>query len=240
MDGHSGILSDKPYFKGFSDYYACIREQDNIAKENLEHGQQIRFISNKDLPIKINKNDSEEESDKESDEDIEYPLVYWDFLNNSMSIQNLGLAYKDEVILKCSKIKLFFKYPNRQQTMMEIVADDNMKGFTVGELALKVMQRYHMLYYINYNYNVKDGKVIDVPHTFEWNRPYVQPPIPDGNKVVYDFLDKEFIAPKKDTNAFDYCYGEPCFEYEWTDNGIKYLKYNKQMDYWEVICINYI
>lgn len=235
--GSCGV--NRPAIRGFNYYWAFITKQNSITLNNLEDGHQIQFLTSKaDLPefnyesniLNINNNDEESEED--------YPLYYKDFLDNNMSIGNL--AYQNEVILKCNKIKLMFDYPNRAKTMLQITADDEMKGFTVGELALKIMQRYHMLYYMNYNYDVKTGKVIDEKHTFEWNRPYVQPPIPDGSNNGLDFLDREFKAPVKNPEAFEHCFGEPCFEYEWSDNGVKRIEYNKQMDYWKVICIDYI
>jgi hypothetical protein len=162
--------------------------------------------------------------------------MYSDFVDNHMTVQ--GLARENDIVLLCSSIKVMFNYPNRDEIIMTINADDAMKGFNMGELALKVMQRYHMLYYLNYNYDMKIGKVIDKPHTFERNRPYIQPPIPDSNTNTFDFLSMSMpynVSFKQDLH----CFGSG-MEYEWFDNGIKCLIYNKPMDYWEVICVDYI
>jgi Leucine-rich repeat (LRR) protein len=149
--------------------------------------------------------------------------MYSDFVDNHMTVQ--GLARENDIVLLCSSIKVMFNYPNRDEIIMTINADDAMKGFNMGELALKVMQRYHMLYYLNYNYDMKIGKVIDKPHTFERNRPYIQPPIPDSNTNTFDFLSMSMpynVSFKEDLH----CFGSG-MEYEWFDNGIKCLIYNK-------------
>lgn len=234
---------DTPWDRGFAYHTAFVKKQNTLTKVNLKHDQQIVFLPTNDVLPTFSYEDnilnSINNDDVSSEEDTNYPLVYKAFLDNNMSVKNLGLAYEEEVILKCSKINVLFDYPNRQYTMMQITADDVMRGFTVGELALKVMQRYHMLYYLNFNYNLKEGKMIDEPHTFEWKRAYVQPPIPTGEKIP-DYRDNEYKHITRDNTAFEHCFGEPFMEWEWADNGVKCLKYDKQTNYWKVICMDYI
>ena len=77
-----------------------------------------------------------------------------------MSLDNLGLLYEDEIILKSSYANVHFDYPNfKSYVTFSLHADNEMRGFTVKELALKMMQRYHLLYFLFDNYDMTKGKL---------------------------------------------------------------------------------
>ena len=100
------------------------------------------------------KYDTWEESE-ESDNDY---LYYEQFIKNNHSIKGLNLLYENEIILKSSYINILYMYPcYTPHTTFRITADNEMEGFTFGELALKAMQFYHLLFDLYKHYDVQKG-----------------------------------------------------------------------------------
>ncbi len=135
-----------------------ISKRDEITKNNTDDKQSIEFVlvpEGKTIrDIKI--------LDKYDDMyDGEFVLLHETFANNNMSIDGLGLYGEDDIVLKSSYCNLLLEYPcYREKTVFTIYADDDMVGFTRGELALKAMQRFHLKLYLCNNYDVSKGMVV--------------------------------------------------------------------------------
>ncbi len=136
-----------------------INKRDEITKNNTDDKQSIEFVlvpEGKTIrDIKI--------LDKYNDDmyDEEFVLLHETFANNNMSIDGLGLYGEDDIVLKSSYCNLLLEYPcYREKTVFTIHADDDMIGFTRGELALKTMQRFHLKLYLCNNYDVSKGMVV--------------------------------------------------------------------------------
>ncbi|QKF93719.1 hypothetical protein QKU48_gp0261 [Fadolivirus algeromassiliense] len=166
--------------RDFTYKWEYIKKRDNITKTNLNDNQTISFLLQlpdkeyKELPpfnyetYMANDNVSDEgDNDDENDYDM---LLYKTFIDNQMSVDNLGLVYENEIVLKCSYANILYSYPNfNSNIVFTIHADDEIAGFTMKELALKAMQRYHLLYYLFKNYNMKSGEII-ADNTSEFER----------------------------------------------------------------------
>ncbi len=138
---------------------AYINKRDEITKNNTDDKQSIDFVlvpEGKTIrDIKI--------FDKYDDDlyDEEYILLHETFANNNMSIDGLGLYGENDIVLKSSYCNLLLDYPcYRESTVFTIYADDEMVGFTRGELALKAMQRFHLKLYLCNNYDVSKGMIV--------------------------------------------------------------------------------
>lgn len=212
--------------RDFTYKWEFVKKRDNITKSELNDKQVISFMlmdPNKHyknlLPFNydnyMNGDVSMSEDAKESDnEDDDYEmLLYETFMNNGLSIDNLGLVYENEVILKCSYANILFSYPNfNSNTAFTIHADDEICGFTFKELALKAMQKYHLLYFLFKNYDMEKGTLIN-----------------ENSDNTNHF------------NTFENrCFRPTLWESEWTENGLLNLVYNKQTDQWKFECCDYI
>ena len=133
-----------------------IRERDKSTKDSLKHDQTIDFIliseGTNDLP-EINSIDDIPEK---------FVLTYDKFINNNMTVDNLGLINSDDIVLKSSYCNILFSYPvnYNEPIIFSIGADDKKIGFKRKELALKAMQKYHLLYYLYKNYDVEKGEIV--------------------------------------------------------------------------------
>lgn len=137
--------------------YAYQKKRDQITIDNLKNDCIIEFTmdTGKEVPVFnydtfINKLYNDELSDEDSE-----CILYEEFVK-TMTVGKL--VYDNEIILKCSYINVHFKYPMRQTDVtFKMMADNEMNGFTLNELALKVMQKYHMLVFMWQNYDLKQG-----------------------------------------------------------------------------------
>lgn len=61
-----------------------------------------------------------------------------------------------------SYCNILFEYPvsYREYTCFTVHADDRMIGFSRKELALKAMQRYHLMWYLCKNYDITKGTIV--------------------------------------------------------------------------------
>ncbi len=90
--------------------------------------------------------------------------MYQSFVDNNMQIDGLPLENPDEVVLEMRYCNIHFDSPNYDpKVTYSITADDEIKGFTRKELALKTMRLYHMMFYISKYYDPISGKVVDDP-----------------------------------------------------------------------------
>lgn len=159
--------------------------------------------------IDLHKNKNNNDNNKDlnyldsSSEDDYNAIFHSTFVENNMSINGLGLLYENEVVLKSSYIKILYDYPCKTNATFHIKADNEVVGFTYGELALKSMQFFHMLYTLYKQYDLSSGCIVQSG---------------DINNRCFDSI----------------------FEYEWRDNGLDRLIYNKQNDEWVFECIDYI
>ena len=234
--GSMGINCDT--IKDFTYKNAYIKKRDFINKTSLIDGQEIKFIlgnqnitfnyndyTNQPEKIKrvslinqykgthnseMNHNEYLQNKDKindiESEESDNNCLYYEQFIKNNHSIQGLNLLYENEIILKSSYINILYNYPcYTPKTTFHISADNEMEGFTFGELALKAMQFYHLLFDLYKHYDIQKG---------------IRKELPDNDRERY-FRSVAYIG-------------------EWEDNGLHSLKYHKETDTWEFICIEYI
>ena len=146
-----GFGLDDPFSRDFEYKCAYINKRDANTKKDLQDKEQIDFIL---IPNGLTIDDFENEDvDKE-----EFILEYQKFINNSMKIDGLGLFQGDNIALNSSYCNVLYKYPMFQNhTVFTIQADDEITGFTKKELALKIMQRYHMLYFLSKNYDIEKG-----------------------------------------------------------------------------------
>lgn len=156
MNKTGSILLDIPYLRESNYKQMYIKKRDVKTKQKLENDDQIHFIL---LPEGKTLDDFDN-LDDDADLD-EYQLRYDKFVKNEMKIDGLNLALADEIVLESSYCNILFDYPNFQSNVAFTVhADDDMKGFTRKELALKAMQRFHMLWYLCTNYDMEKGCVI--------------------------------------------------------------------------------
>ncbi len=135
---------------------AFIKDRDENSKNNTDDNRSIDFI--------LNPNGNNELPELNEDEDIpkECVLLYETFVNNNMSVDGLGLIGADDVVLQSSYCNILFNYPVncRENIVFTIHADNDTVGFTKKELALKAMQKYHLMLYLYKNYDVEKGKIV--------------------------------------------------------------------------------
>lgn len=137
---------------------AYVNKRDKMTVENLKNECVIEFRLHDGKEVNIfnydtfiNKIYEEEDYDNIGDN-----LVFYDNFVKTMDVN--GLIYENEIILKCSYINVWFKYPMHDRDVtFKIMADNTIDGFTMKELVLKVMQRYHMLVFMWQNYDIKQG-----------------------------------------------------------------------------------
>jgi hypothetical protein len=69
------------------------------------------------------------------------------------------LAKADEVVIPASYANIYFAEPNwEEHVMFKLVASDKMKGFTRAELAIRVMNRWRMMHWLCFNFDLTTGK----------------------------------------------------------------------------------
>ena len=169
---------------------------------------------------KEDKDISDDKSDDKSDDEMNV-LLYEKFVNNGMKVDNLGLLYENEIILKSSYANILFTYPvYRDSVVFTLTANNDVEGFTMKELVLKVMQRYHLLTFLCVNYNMAEGKIVNTEAET------------DNVPMKHLFTN----VPKSDRDCFE----PTLYTSEWTDNGVVQLKYHKDKDQWEVMLYDYI
>lgn len=82
-------------------------------------------------------------------------LSYKSFVNKTFDLEN-----PDDIVLNASYINLFLSYPCwKDHVTFRINANDPFKGFSRKELAVKAMERFHLLYYLCTHYNINEGKI---------------------------------------------------------------------------------
>jgi hypothetical protein len=137
---------------------AYINKRDKITKESLKNDYYIDFVV---LPNDKTMDDyNNYDSDELFDDNI-YFITYEKFMQNNMKIDGLNLQNPDEIVLESSYCNVLYSYPGfDDKTAFTIKADDEITGFTRKELALKVMQRYHLLCYLFQNYDKESGCVV--------------------------------------------------------------------------------
>ena len=185
-----------------------IRKQDKATKKSLVDGQKIAFIRDRAIcHFKILRYLSDG-TFGESQDDEDYSMIdYQEFLDNNMTIDNLGLINKDEVVLKMSYIDILFNSPNfGSDTTFRIMADNELVGFAREELGLKIMQRFHLLYFLFQNYNMERGNIRETP-------------------IIH------FDTKRQNGTCF-----EPIIGYQdYSDNGLSHIVYNEDKKIWKFI-----
>lgn len=154
MPGYVGM--DCTSNRDFNYKHAFIRKRDRLTKNNTENKCTIDFIL---LPEGKKIEDIvDDEFDGIPDENV---LMYKTFVNNNMSVDNLGLYGADDIVLKSSYCNLIFDYPSyNNKIVFTIHANDEIVGFTRKELALKAMQRFHLRWYLCENYDIEKGTIV--------------------------------------------------------------------------------
>lgn len=133
------VCLDNDFHRDFFYQYAFVKKRDDITKENLVDEQII-------CPFDDEYNDEDEKA-----------VWYEDYVKN-MNVDNLNLLHENEIVLKSSYMNILFKSPNfNSETTFKIYADDEVEGFTMKEIVLKVMQKYHMLYFLYKHYDMEKG-----------------------------------------------------------------------------------
>jgi len=139
-------------YAGKRDEITVVGLQDNCILEFRLHDDCILEVPAFNYDMFINKIYNEAYDNEEFGRNL---VFYENFIKN-MSVE--GLIYENEVVLKCSYINVHFRYPMLQSDVtFKIMADNELDGFTMKELVLKVMQRYHMLVFMWQNYDIKNG-----------------------------------------------------------------------------------
>jgi hypothetical protein len=138
-----GFSVDDPWQREFHYKHTYISNRDKKTKESLQDNQTIKFCN-------INHN-----SDDENEDDYEntHGLLYKEFLDNKIELKE-----PDELVLAQSYISVRFNSPVfRDHTTFTILANDEMKGFTRKELAIKCMKYFHLQYYLCQHYDMNEG-----------------------------------------------------------------------------------
>lgn len=120
------------------------------------------------------------------------------------------LIAADDIVLEISSVVIVFTYPCKDRTTFTIVSENDITGFSRKELALKIMRYYHMMYYMALNYDLEKG-------AFDENF---------GERFIDKSYGKRAFAPI----AF----------YEYIDNGIINITYEKGRNEWIVNTIDHI
>jgi hypothetical protein len=130
-------------------------------------------------------------------------------------MDNLGLMFENEIILKSSYANIHYGSPFfNSDVTFTLHADDEVEGFTMKELALKVMQRYHLLGFLYKNYNMDEGKI----------------------QSESSETDLFTTKPKSDK----YCFRPVLYDSEIFDNGVMGVEYNKDKDHWTIMMYDYV
>lgn len=162
MSEHVNVRFDavKKIFDKIQTEIELVNKKDQETLDALQDNDTIEFVllPNGKTIDDFRKNDIDEH-------DIEtYALLYKRFIDNNMKIDGLNLFGDTDIVLKSSKCDLVINAPAHDYgTVFRLRADDDMIGFTRKELALKVMQRYHLMWYLCQNYNLETGKITDNP-----------------------------------------------------------------------------
>lgn len=143
------------FFQAMHVKQSIIDQRNKSTNATLEDGTQIDFLL-------LKEGETVEVDDEYDDRPQEqYILTYEKFIENNHQIEGLNLADPDDIVLNLSECYILFKYPvSRQVTIYKLRAKDEMIGFTRAELALAVMQRYHLMVYLYLNYDIEKGKVV--------------------------------------------------------------------------------
>lgn len=212
-----GCSVDNDHNRDFEYKMAYIRKRDLVTKNILRDKDTIDFIVNNDMDNNTNNeitDDLNKECDNESVSGEFSGVMYEDFISANMNINNINLINGDDIVLKSSYCNVLFSYPLFENTVVfRLVADDAIIGFSARELILKVMQRYHLLWFLCQQYDMENGTIIS-----------------EDEK-------KERLAgwPKKNAPF------RPVLYYsEWYGNGVMQLEYIKEYDQWDVIMVDYI
>lgn len=97
------------------------------------------------------------DNDSWDDNDI---LPHDVFVNNDMKIEGLGLVGSNDIVINQPECNIYFNWPMTEDYVTyRLVADNKNIGFTRGEIALKAMQKYHMMAFICNNYDSAKGCV---------------------------------------------------------------------------------
>lgn len=130
-----------------------VRYRDKKFLSELDDGHYITFDDMNESECIILHQMNEECMD--IDHDNIRGITYQAFINKTFRLEN-----ENEVILPLSHINVHFSYPcSNDNVTFGIVADNPIRGFTRLELATKVMQRFHLLYYLFCNYSLEEGEI---------------------------------------------------------------------------------
>lgn len=134
-----------------SDYkYTYIKYRDKATIEKLKDADTILFD---DENVETESGDSG--SDEDSLSTFSGGLTYDAFMKATFKLND-----PDEIVLAAGHMNVHFSYPCWQdQVTFSLCANDPIRGFTRLELATKVMRRFHLLYYLCFNYSVEEGQV---------------------------------------------------------------------------------
>jgi hypothetical protein len=119
---------------------------------------------------------------------------------NDTEIKALNLTFKhDKYVLPLSKIAV--KYPHSKNPItFTIMADDELRGFTVDELKEKLFAYYHMLLYMANHYDYRVNKCVDGNGNVPIDAQLIKTPFgygPDGiSGLVYNKLRDEWHVEK--------------------------------------------
>jgi hypothetical protein len=144
-----------------------MRERDCKVKSQLADKQVITFYCNGYFPKQEDSDDDDDEAD--TDTYNNRYLLYERFVENKNNIDGLSLNNPDEIVLQLSEIDVYFNTPMSpgNAVMFRISANNKQGGFSRKELALKIMQRYHMLYFLFKNYDMEAGVIKSEPTKYD-------------------------------------------------------------------------
>lgn len=224
---NGGFSIDTPRERDFHYRIEYIKYNNKKTIESLQDKQTITFY-HPDHVIP--------ESDYSDGDELE-GLYYDDFLANKLNLEN-----PDEIVLAQSYIRLHFNSPTyRDHTTFTIHADDEMKGFTRKELAIKCMKYYHMQYYLSQNYDLDKGCFIEskaINQVYNKDSEFNQ--ALEENHRKNPSMDWLFKESEKTIKFPEPIFHPVLYNDEYTNNGLKELEYNKENKHWVFICIDYI
>lgn len=141
-------MSSLELLKASASKFKQVKERDQATRNSLNTGTKIKFSL-----ISTSKTMSYYEEDS--------LLSYDKFIENDHQIDGLHLTDPDDVVLDSSYCNILFLHPIiNEDTIFRVTCRDELKGFTRSELALYVMQRYHLLVYLYQNYDINKGKIV--------------------------------------------------------------------------------
>lgn len=137
---------------------------EDIFNEITDHIDQV-FHNNKEELSKLCNNyiiyfnQSNAPLDETNDSEICDGIEYSSFVNTMELPSIIG---GDDIVIKMSYINIYFDFPCvKDQPTFKITADNDELGFTRKELALKILQLFHMLYFLHKNYDMEKGIISD-------------------------------------------------------------------------------